>query len=129
MNDASLVFKVTAEKTVLFLGDLGPQGGNVLMAESRELLKSDIVQMAHHGHMNCSMELYAEIAPSVCMWCSPDWLYAEPEIPNYLADTEKLCAMGRARMYGTAVTRKWMEILGVKKHYVTKDGTHRIRLS
>jgi len=130
MNDSSLVFKVTApKKTVLFLGDLGPDGGDLLFRESRHLLKADIVQMAHHGHMNCSMELYAEIAPSACMWCSPDWLYAEPEIPDYLADTERLCAMGRARMYGTAVTRKWMEILGVKKHYVTKDGTQRIRLS
>lgn len=130
MNDSSLVFKVTApKKTVLFLGDLGPDGGDILFRESRHLLKSDIVQMAHHGHMNCSMELYAEIAPKACMWCSPAWLYAEPEIPDYLADTQKLCLMGRTRMYGTAVTRKWMEILGVKKHYVTKDGTHRIRLS
>ena len=31
-------------------------------------------------------------------------------------------------MYGTAVTRKWMEILGVKKHYVTKDGTNVIEI-
>ena len=31
MNDSSLVFKVTApNKTVLFLGDLGPDGGDVL---------------------------------------------------------------------------------------------------
>ena len=127
MNDSSLVFKVKGpRKTVLFMGDLGPDAGDILFRESRHLLKSDIVQMAHHGHMNCSMEVYAEIMPEACMWCARDWLYSEPEVPAYLADAEKLRRMGRIRMYGTAVTRKWMDILGVKKHYVTKDGTNKI---
>ena len=129
MNDSSLVFKVTApQKTVLFLGDLGPEGGDVLYEESRHLLKSDIVQMAHHGHMNVGMEVYAAIMPEACMWCCADWLYNEPEIPPYLENREKLWKMGRQRMYGTAVTRRWMDILGVKKHYVTKDGTNEIEI-
>lgn len=129
MNDSSLVFKLTApNKTVLFLGDLGPDGGDVLFRESRHLLKSDIVQMAHHGHMNCSMEVYAEIMPEVCLWCCPDWLYNEPEEPPYLADGKALFRKGRIRTYGTALTRKWMDMLGVKQHYVTKDGTHEIVL-
>lgn len=129
MNDSSLVFKITTpNKTVLFLGDLGPEGGDVLYSESRHLLKSDIVQMAHHGHMNVSMEVYAAIMPEACMWCCADWLYNEPEVPKYLENREKLFKMGRIRMYGTAVTRKWMDILGVKTHYVTKDGTNRIVL-
>ncbi len=129
MNDSSLVFKLTTpNKTVLFLGDLGPDGGDLLFRESRDQLKSDIVQMAHHGHMNVGMEVYAEIAPEACLWCAPDWLYNEPEVPYYLADTKKLQQMGRIRMYGTALTRKWMDILGVKTHYVTKDGTNRIEL-
>lgn len=129
MNDSSLVFKVASPaRTVLFLGDLGPDGGDLLFRESRHLLKADIVQMAHHGHMNCGMEVYAAIAPEACMWCCADWLYNEPEVPAYLADVEKLRRMGRLRMYGTAVTRRWMEQLGVKTHYVTKDGTQRIEL-
>lgn len=129
LNDSSLVFKLTApNKSVLFLGDLGPEGGDELYWESRHLLKADIVQMAHHGHMNCGMEVYAAIQPEICLWCCPDWLYNEPEVPDYLADYERAKRMGRTRMYGTAVTRKWMEQLGVKTHYVTKDGTHRIVL-
>jgi len=129
MNDSSLVFRITTpNKKVLFLGDLGPDGGDLLYNESRHLLKADIVQMAHHGHMNVGMEVYAAIAPEACMWCCADWLYNEPEIPPYLADREKLRRMGRIRMYGTAVTRRWMEQLGVKTHYVTKDGTNRIVL-
>ncbi|MBQ9115451.1 MAG: MBL fold metallo-hydrolase [Clostridia bacterium] len=129
MNDSSLVFKITTpNKSVLFLGDLGPDGGDVLFRESRHLLKSDIVQMAHHGHMNVSMEVYAEIAPEACMWCCADWLYNEPVIPPYLADGEKLFRNGRIRMYGTTLTRKWMELLGVKTHYVTQDGTNEIEI-
>ena len=129
MNDSSLVFKLsTPNKSVLFLGDLGPEGGDVLFRESRHLLKSDMVQMAHHGHMNVSMEVYAEIMPEACFWCCAEWLYNEPEVPDYLSDVEHLKKGGRLRMYGTAVTRKWMDILGVKKHYVTKDGTNRVVL-
>lgn len=129
MNDSSLVFKLTApHKTVLFLGDLGPEAGDFLYRESRHLLKADMVQMAHHGHMNVGMEVYAAIQPEACLWCCPDWLYDEPELPEYLADTETLFRMGRVRMYGTGATRKWMEALGVRKHYVTKDGTQEIEL-
>ena len=129
MNDSSLVFKITApNKSVLFLGDLGPEGGDVLFDESRHLLKSDIVQMAHHGHMNVGMEIYAAVDPEACLWCCPDWLYNEPEIPPYLENRLRLRAMGRQRMYGTALTRRWMDILGVKTHYVTADGTNVIEL-
>ena len=127
MNDSSLVFKViTSSTSIIFLGDIGPEGGDMLYEESRHLLKADMVQMAHHGHMNCSMEVYAAIAPKVCLWCCADWLYEEPEIPYYLEDRKALAQMQRTRMYGTAVTRKWMDALGVKKHYVTKDGTNEI---
>lgn len=129
MNDSSLVFKLFApNKTVLFLGDLGPEAGDILFRESKHLLKSDLVQMAHHGHMNVGMEVYAEILPEGCLWCTPDWLYEEEEFPDYLRDTEGLRRVGRNRLYGTKLTRKWMDLLGVKKHYVTKDGTQRIVL-
>ena len=129
MNDASLVFKLTTpNKTVLFLGDLGPDGGDVLFRESRHLLKADVVQMAHHGHMNVSMEVYAAIAPEACLWCAPMWLYEEEEVPRYLSDVERLTRMGRIRMYGTAVTRRWMDVLGVKTHYVSGMGTNCIEL-
>ena len=129
MNDASAVFRITGpNKSVLFLGDLGPDAGDILFRESRDKLKSDIVQMAHHGHMNVGMEVYAAIAPEACLWCCPDWLYNEPVVPSYLADTERMTRMKRIRMYGTALTRQWMDILGVKTHYVTMNGTNRIEI-
>ena len=125
MNDASLVFTLTTpRKKIIFLGDLGPEGGDILYEESRHLLKSDIVQMAHHGHMNVGMEVYAAIDPEICLWCCPEWLWNEPEIPHYLTNRKRLRSIQRNRMYGTTITRAWMEKLGVKTHYVTKDGTN-----
>ena len=129
MNDASMVLRMTTpRKTVLFLGDIGPDAGDVLYRKSMHELKSDIVQMAHHGHMNPSMEVYAAIAPSACLWSAPLWLYNEPRVPHYLADTEKLTRMKRLRMHGSAVTRQWMELLGVGTHYVSGEGTQTILL-
>lgn len=131
MNDSSLVFKLTTpDKSVMFLGDIGPEGGDFLFRESRHLLKADIVQMAHHGHSGCGLEVYAEIAPEACMWCCPDWLYDEPEVIYWYenATTEDFVNDGLLRMYGTKMTRKWMDILGVKTHYITKDGTQTIIL-
>ena len=129
MNDSSLVFRLTTpNKTVLFLGDLGPAGGDVLFDESRDQLKADIVQMAHHGHMNVGLEIYATILPEACLWCAPEWLYNEEELPPYLANPEKRRSHHRTRMFGTALTRRFMDLLGVKKHYVTKDGTQTLFL-
>ena len=129
MNDASLVFKLTTEETsVLFLGDLGPEGGDTLYRESRHLLQADMVQMAHHGHMNCGMEVYAAIGAKTCFWCCPQWLYEEEELPEYLCDPEDLRINSRQRMYGTAVTRNWMNLLGADKHYVSYDGPHCVTL-
>ena len=74
------------------------------------------------------MEVYAAIQPKACLWCCADWLYKEPAFCGRLADRETLWKQGRQRMFGTEVTRRWMDILGVKKHYVTKDGTNKIIL-
>ena len=129
MNDSSLVFRLSGEnKSVLFLGDLGPDGGDRLMRESKDNLRADYCQMAHHGHMNVSMEVYAKIMPEACFWCAPEWLYEEGEIPDYLADGAALEKAGRIRMYGTALTRSWMKLLGVKKHYVSGFGTCMVTL-
>lgn len=129
MNDSSLVFRLsTPNKAVLFLGDLGPAGGDVLFEESRDQLKADIVQMAHHGHMNVGLEVYAAVQPEACLWCAPDWLYNEGELPPYLANPEKRKRLHRTRMFGTGMTRRFMDLLGVKKHYVTKDGTQTLIL-
>ena len=129
MNDASLVFKVVTPKTsVLFLGDLGPDGGDELKKLPKEKLKADYVQMAHHGHMCVEKSVYELIKPSFCLWTAPIWLYEEVEIPDYLENRKWHKKVGRDRMWGTALTRKWMKELGVKKHYVSGEGTQVIEI-
>ncbi len=129
MNDSSTVFRLsTPNKSVLFLGDLGPEGGDILFRESRHLLKSDMVQMAHHGQAGVGLEVYAAIMPEACIWCSNEKIFENGEAFWGPMETEELRRRGWIRMYGTALTRQWMDILGVKTHYVSKDGTNKIVL-
>lgn len=120
VNESSIAFKVTSPgmRSVLFLGDLGPEGGRALLRDcGANALRADIVQMAHHGHSGVGLDVYRAINPTCCLWCCPDWLWDE-------ADVEL-----EPDLFGTRRTRKWMQELGVKEHYVTKDGTARIPLS
>ena len=130
MNNSSLVFKViTPNTSVLFLGDIGVEAGNWLYFESRHLLKSDMVQMAHHGSFCCGMEVYAAARPDVCLWCCREENYNGLKIGT--RDYEEFRKNGwlaPAGMFPATVTREWMDILGAKKHYVTKDGTNEIVL-
>lgn len=111
-NNASIVYKVyVGGKSILFLGDLGLDGGNRLLNESgAQMLKSDIVQMAHHGQGAAGEELYKAIDPSICLWPTPQWLWNNTE--------------GR---YKIAQTKSWMSRLNVQRHYSTKDGDQVIR--
>ncbi len=118
INENSAVFRVTAPgmRSVLFLGDLGPEGGRTLLKTCPEKLPSQIVQMAHHGHMCVTREVYEKIMPEACMWCAPDWLWEEKDVEF------------EPEIWGLRHTRRWMENLGVVENYVTKDGTQWIPL-
>ena len=129
MNDSSLVFKLsTPDKSCMFLGDIGPLAGDVLYYESAHLLKADMVQMAHHGGLCCGMEVYAAIEPSACLWCCSVENYEGKVYPKIMDDKDAIKRMGWERMHIIPVTRKWMEQLGVKKHYVAGIGTNKIVL-
>ena len=110
-NDSSLVFRVHGRKqNILFLGDLGPIAGRELLRRHGSYLQSDVVQMAHHGHMCVERDVSEAIDPRACIWCCQAWLYREDD------------RMILPDMYGVAMTRKWMSEIGVTEHYVTKDG-------
>lgn len=106
-NNASIVYKLWVNgKSILILGDMGEEGGNRLLAElGTEGLKSDIVQMAHHGQNGVSEAVYQAIDPSICLWPSPAWLWNNEG--------------GRYRI---SETKSWMSRLNVQKHYCMKDG-------
>lgn len=71
MNDSSVVYKMTHQKsgqTVMFLGDAEWVCNNHLVAEQGQRLKSDIVQVGHHGCGNVSRECYELIGAKVYWW-------------------------------------------------------------
>lgn len=117
-NEQSMVVKFdTGKTTFLVLGDTGIKSSEKLLKTQKEKLKSDIVQMAHHGQNGATKELYEQINPTICMWPTPEWLWNNDS--------------GEGKDSGpwkTLETRQWMEKLKVKKNYVEKDGDITIKL-
>lgn len=111
-NNSSMVFKLYINnKTMLFLGDTGVESSAYLLEHCKEDLKSDYVQMAHHGQQGATFELYQVIDPSYCFWPTPDWLWDNDLGEGY-----------NTAPYKTIETREWMDSLNVKESYVEKDG-------
>ena len=78
VNESSVVFRAAIGKqTVLFLGDLGTASGNRLYREHRNALKSDVVQMAHHGSYGVTDVIYRYIDPKVCLWPDASFMWDE----------------------------------------------------
>ena len=76
INDTSIVLRFhIGEQSVLFLGDLGVNGGRRLLATYGDQLKSDIVQMAHHGQGGVSKDVYYAIDADVHLWPTPIWVW------------------------------------------------------
>lgn len=117
-NEQSLVIKFnTGKTTFLVLGDTGVNLSKKLLDTQKEKLKSDIVQMSHHGQNGATKELYSQIQPQICMWPTPEWLWKNDSGTGEDSGTWK-----------TKVTRKWMEELNVKENYVEKDGNITIKI-
>lgn len=118
INNSSIVLRVSdASKSVLFLGDLGPEGGEKLLeGKYRNRLDCDYVQMAHHGQNGVNLEIYKAASPTHCLWPTPRWLW-----DNNIGGQGKGTGPWR-----TLEVREWMDHLGVKNHYVTADGLKRI---
>ena len=107
LNNSSVVFRVTmGGKTILFLGDAAQSAGIMLkryhdanQSDNGKYfsLKSDIVQIAHHGTNNVQQVVYQAIDPDIALWPTPKWDYAataDYSITQYY-------------------TRQWLSSLGV----------------
>lgn len=113
VNNSSMVYKICVSgQSILILGDLAYDGGKDLMKTCTAAeLKSDIVQMAHHGQQGVDQDAYALIAPSTCLWPTPAWLWND--------DNGGGIGSGP---WATLTTRAWMDALGVKDNRSLKDG-------
>lgn len=75
-NDYSAVFKIRLhDSEIMFLGDVQKKGSAILLKNKRDKLKSDFVQVAHHGFNGASKELYDAIDPEIVMLPAPDFEY------------------------------------------------------
>ncbi len=117
-NNSSMVIKMNLPKSsILFLGDTGEESGEKLLNTQKNKLKSDIVQVAHHGQGGAKESLYKEINPRICLWPTPEWLWNNDS--------------GGGKGSGpwtTLETRQWMKNLGVKIHVIEKDGDTTIKV-
>ena len=113
VNNSSMVYKIRVSgQSILILGDLAYDGGKDLIKTCTAAeLKSDIVQMAHHGQQGVDHDAYALIAPNTCLWPTPAWLW----------DNDNGGGVGSGP-WGTLTTRAWMDALGVKDNRSLKDG-------
>lgn len=114
VNDTSIVLRVGFPKRdVLFLADLAPEGQKILVNESRDKLRCDIVQMAHHGQKGVTFDMYSLIEPKICLYPTPDWLWENDN--------------GGGRDSGpwrTLQTREWMEQLHVQASFPAAFGDY-----
>jgi beta-lactamase superfamily II metal-dependent hydrolase len=119
INNSSVVLKMAdASASILFLGDLGIQGGEKLLkSPMKNFIRADYVQMAHHGQNGVSKEFYRIVDPKYCLWPTPLWLWENNE-------------KGKGYNTGpwkTLLVRQWMKELGVERHFVMADGCQKIR--
>lgn len=117
VNNSSVAYKFFLNKvSILVLGDMGPEAGKLFLEETGAAeLKSDIVQMAHHGQYGVNRDVYAAIKPQIALWPCPLWLW----------NNDNGSGIGSGD-WKTLETRKWMEELGVKVNYCIKDGDQTI---
>lgn len=92
VNDTSIILRFWVDgQSILFLGDAGTNAGRRLVNTYGEGLKSDIVQMAHHGQNGVDKACYAAIDAQVHLWPTPIWVWNNAN-----------------KIYATDTTREWL---------------------
>lgn len=117
INNSSMVLRFDdGSRSVLFLGDLGVEGGQKLLnSPQADFLPSDYVQMAHHGQNGVGEAVYQKINPQYCLWPTPKWLW-----DNNSGTGED------SGPWRTKEVRGWMDKLPIKKHYLLFEGLQTI---
>lgn len=109
VNEHSVIFRMDlGGKSVMFTGDAEVGAGNRTIARWADsgLLKCDICKMAHHGQGGVDKNFYEAVAPDICLWPTPSWVW--DNVNGNLKTLE---------------VRGWIDELGVKENYVAKDGS------
>lgn len=80
LNNGSIVFKIYGNnESILFTSDIQDKDlGNEIIEKYREELKSDYIQIPHHGNSSISNNFYDLVSPKVAIFCSPEWIFTNP---------------------------------------------------
>lgn len=120
-NDSSLIFRLTLTdqtgrtQTVMMLGDASESSNSILVARYGSYLKSDAVQVAHHGYPGGTDSVYNAIEAAVVFWPCP--LVAPNGAPRFSSAT------------WSAVTRRMLDKAYSKVLYVAGLGDVVLTLS
>ncbi len=83
VNGNSTVIRVYDQdkkgKTCLFLNDASIGSGKRLLQTYKDKLKSDIVQIAHHGQAGVDKDVYDAVDATIRLWPTTFWLWQDHE--------------------------------------------------
>ena len=86
MSIFSIVFKLYGnEESLLFCGDIQHRAlGRFLLENYKDKLKSDYLQVPHHGNNYMGIQFYKAVSPKIALFSAPDWLiYNFYDVPWY----------------------------------------------
>ncbi len=92
LNDGSMMFKVYGKnESMLFCADVGKRPSHYLKKKYGKKLKSDYLQMGHHGNGGLKKNFYKLVNPNIAFFDAPAWLmqnwngtYTTPENEKYM---------------------------------------------
>ena len=77
-NDSTMVLRMKlAGQSIMWLGDVQHAGSGVICEMYGDYIKSDIVQVAHHGATGGTKPLYTFISPDIALWPTDSATYAK----------------------------------------------------
>ena len=98
VNDTSLVMRADfGQRRVLWTGDAMRETADLLCEQyAPEVLRCNVLQVAHHGYWGGSDALYRTVDPEVVLWPCPDfWFQAlhKEECNRYLTESPNVKAL------------------------------------
>lgn len=80
INHTSIAFRIkSGGKTIMILGDCEKTICQQMADTYGAYLKSDMLQLSHHGSNGACLDLYKRIDPAICFWACPQSSYENNE--------------------------------------------------
>ncbi len=95
LNEASLITRINIEnQSILMAADTEKASDSLLTSMYGNYLKSDILQVPHHGYSGGSKLMYDLIAPEIAIWTTDEFEFSERILPTWsLAPNHYLAQM------------------------------------